>query len=263
MTPAAPSSSALAAAADRYADAVVRDEVRVTGPDATSFLDGQLSQAVADLEVGASAWSFVLQPQGKVDAWCRVWRRGPDAFGLDVDAGFGELLEARLRRFFLRVDATIEVELARPPILHDPDAARTAWRVERGIPAMGAEITDAVIPAELGQWVVDSSVSFTKGCFTGQELVARVDSRGGNVPRPLRGLVADGPMAPGDLVERDGEPVGHVTSAAATSALRRAVALAFVHRTVEPGAVLAVRGETIVDAEVTALPLVAVAPPQG
>ena len=48
------------------------------------------------------------------------------------------------------------------------------------------------IPAELGQWLIDASVSFTKGCYTGQELVARIDSRGGNVPRPLRGLVVDG-----------------------------------------------------------------------
>ena len=52
---------------------------------------------------------------------------------------------------------------------------------------MGAELTEATIPAEAGQWLIDASVSFTKGCYTGQELVARIDSRGGNVPRPLRG----------------------------------------------------------------------------
>ena len=48
---------------------------------------------------------------------------------------------------------------------------------------MGAELTEATIPAEAGQWLIDASVSFTKGCYTGQELVARIDSRGGNVPR--------------------------------------------------------------------------------
>src|SRR3546814_11977806 len=61
---------------------------------------------------------------------------------------------------------------------------------------MGSELTDATIPAEAGQWLIDASVSFTKGCYTGQELVARVDSRGGNVPRPVRGLVSDGDQMP-------------------------------------------------------------------
>ena len=59
-------------------------------------------------------------------------------------------------------------------------------RIAHGVPAMGAELTEDTIPAEVGQWVIDASVSFTKGCFTGQELVARIDSRGGNVPRHLR-----------------------------------------------------------------------------
>ena len=54
-------------------------------------------------------------------------------------------------------------------------------------PVMGRELDERTIPAEAG--VVDRSVSFTKGCYTGQELVARIDSRGGNVPRRLRGIV--------------------------------------------------------------------------
>src|SRR5690606_7561419 len=66
--------------------------------------------------------------------------------------------------------------------------ALEALRIECGVPAMGAELTDATIPAEAGQWLIDASVSFSKGCYTGQELVARIDSRGGNVPRPVRGL---------------------------------------------------------------------------
>ena len=57
---------------------------------------------------------------------------------------------------------------------------------------MGAELTEDTIPAEAGQWLVDASVSFTKGCYTGQELVARIDSRGGNVPRPVRLFVVEG-----------------------------------------------------------------------
>jgi folate-binding protein YgfZ len=106
---------------------------------------------------------------------------------------------------------------------------------------MGAELTDATIPAEAGQWLIDSSVSFTKGCYTGQELVARIDSRGGNVPRPLRGLRVDGgPPAIGSVVERDGDQVGQVTSSA-TSAVLGAVALAPISRTVEVGSEVSVR----------------------
>jgi folate-binding Fe-S cluster repair protein YgfZ len=98
----------------------------------------------------------------------------------------------------------------------------------------------------MGQWVIDESVSFTKGCYTGQELVARIDSRGGNVPRPLRGLVldgsaADGPVPPAGaevLVDRD--PVGRVTSAARSPELG-VVALAPIARKIEPPTDVVVR----------------------
>src|ERR1700729_4280692 len=78
-----------------------RDVVRVAGPDAVSFLQGQCSQDVAGLAVGESAWSFVLQPQGKVDALVRATRVGPDAMILDIEGGYGEALIARLSRFKL------------------------------------------------------------------------------------------------------------------------------------------------------------------
>ena len=69
----------------------------------------------------------------------------------------------------------------------DP-AAFEAARIEAGVPAMGREITDKTIPQEAGA-LVEHAVSFTKGCYTGQELVARLDARGNNVARRLRGVV--------------------------------------------------------------------------
>ena len=81
-------------------------------------------------------------------------------------------------------------------------------------------------PAEAGQWLIDASVSFSKGCYTGQELVARIDSRGGNTPTKLVGV--RGPVTVGDAVVIDGNEVGRVTSAAGD------VGLAFVRREVEP-----------------------------
>ena len=187
---------------------------------------------------------------------------------LDVDAGFGDALVARLSRFLLRTKAEIGAPEpatdARPhrrrpsrprwtsrrrrrgcgdrrrgpavgPGVTGPTTNWTAadadltpvppvpsvapetyerYRIAHGIPAMGAELTEDTIPAEAGQWLIDASVSFTKGCYTGQELVARIDSRGGNVPRPVRLLVVEGdaPVVPGADVRVDGQSVGTVTS---------------------------------------------------
>ena len=78
---------------------ITRDVVRARGAEATTFLQGQLSQEVEGLAEGASAWTFVLQPQGKVDSWARVTRVAADELLLDVDGGFGEALVERLSRF--------------------------------------------------------------------------------------------------------------------------------------------------------------------
>jgi len=222
---------------------VVRDTIRVTGPDAASFLQGQLSQDVESLAVGDAAWALILQPQGKVDAWVRVTRAADDEFVLDVDAGFGDAVVGRLDRFKLRVTATISPAEARTyemsesvPVSSDGEPAegwRAEWdrrRVELGIPAMGRELTEDTIPEESG--LVDASVSFTKGCYTGQELVARIDSRGRNVPRRLRRVVLEaegGQLADGDELTVGGKVVGRVTTAAGGQGL------AYIGRAVEPG----------------------------
>ncbi|MBW3668832.1 MAG: hypothetical protein KY443_06425 [Actinobacteria bacterium] len=262
-----------------------RDVLRMTGPDAVSFLQGQVSQDVEGLAVGGSAWSLVLQPQGKVDALVRLTRVADDTVVVDTDPGYGEPVLARLNRFKLRVKADIDVldwrclavrgatpagEVVGVPAfgvggdvigedVSVPDgvpvcdlAAYDVLRIEHGWPAMGAELTERTIPAEAG--IVDRTVSFTKGCYTGQELVARIDSRGGNVPRRLRGLVVQGAAAAGAAVVVHGKEVGALTSVAASPASPDAtVALAYVHRDVEPGAAASVDA---VPAEVRSLPLV-------
>ncbi|HUP70634.1 MAG TPA: glycine cleavage T C-terminal barrel domain-containing protein [Acidimicrobiales bacterium] len=260
---------------------LARDFLRVHGPDTVSWLQGQLSQDVARLAVGEAADSFLLQPQGKVDALLRVTRTAHDEMVIDVDAGFGEAVAARLKRFKIRVKAEVEplpwrCLALRGPRSHDldlepgdgvaavvaadwpglpgvdvvgPDVTVPAgvhqcgpegWevvRIEAGIPMMGRELTEKTIPAEAG--VVERAVSFTKGCFTGQELVARIDSRGGNVPRHLRGVVlgSAGELPPlGAVLVVDGKEVGSLTSVAASPAGAGGVALAYVRREVEPPA---------------------------
>ena len=201
-------------AAHAFPVRAARDVVVAEGPDAVTYLQGQVSQDIAALAVGDSAWSLVLQPQGKVDAWFRITRTGDDRFELDVDAGSGDAVVARLSRFLIRTKAT--VELIERDVVRGEGATDEADRIRAGVPAMGAELDERTIPAEIGQWLIDASVSFTKGCYTGQELVARIDSRGSNVPRHLRVIeVTDGAtVEPGDEVHVDGAVVGTITSAA-------------------------------------------------
>lgn len=251
-----------------------RDVVTATGPDAIAFLQGQISQDLADLAVGDVTWSFVLQPQGKVDAWFRLRRTADDGVTLDLDPGWGGAALTRLERFKLRTRCDFGLSEDVPTVAvrglalagglacgwpgldgsdhlgsHDDppglparaveldDDAYRALRMAHGVPAMGAELTEATIPAEAGQWLVDASVSFTKGCFTGQELVARIDSRGGKVPRHLRGFTTDAlPPAPGTALHVDGAAVGEVTGAA-IGLDGGTVGLAYVKRAVEPPAV--------------------------
>ena len=119
-----------------------------------------------------------------------------------------------------------------------------AARIRAGWPAMGCELTERTIPAEM-PGLLESSVSFTKGCYTGQELVARIDSRGGNVPRPVRLIEIDaenGGVAPGAEVVVDGRVVGKVSSSAVDRAAGVTVALGPVHRRVSPPAAASVAG---------------------
>jgi len=268
-----------------------RDVIVVSGPDAATFLQGQVSQDVAGLAIGASAWTFVLQPAGKVDGFARVWRTDDDRFVFDTDPGAGEALAARLARFKLRVKADIEPVAAwRSIAVRGPGAGALAgegalvgwWatpdaadllgpdvsppagaeaidsaglerlRVDAGWPAVGAELTPDTIPGESG--VVPIAVSFTKGCFTGQELVARIDSRGGNVPRHLRRLraVAGQGIEVGASVMVGEKDVGRVTSAVGD------LALAYVRRAVTPPATGTVGG---VEVAIEEIPASAAPPP--
>ncbi|NLA34329.1 MAG: folate-binding protein YgfZ [Actinobacteria bacterium] len=123
--------------------------------------------------------------------------------------------------------------------VEDP-AALEADRIAHGIPLHGAEIDADVIPGELGAWLVEESVSWTKGCYTGQELVARIDSRGNNTPRRLSVLTFaqdSVKVALGiDVVDVDGGTVGIVTSTG------EGRALALLKRSVEPGSTVLIEG---------------------
>jgi len=217
----------------------VRDIVRVHGPEAGSFLQGQLSQDVESLAVGSSAPSFLLSPQGRVDAFLVVRRLAAEVFELIADEGWGAAVEERLRRFMLRTKA--DLERATESDDTSPDAAA---RIAAGVPAMGTEIDERTIPAETG-WV-EASVSFTKGCFVGQELVARMDSRSAEPPRRLIRLTIDAPrdssVVGGTPIIVAGVPAGEITSSAWSDADVAHVALGYVRRGTDLAAPALVQG---------------------
>lgn len=244
-----------------------RDLVVVSGADAVSFLQGLVSQDLDGMSDGEARPCLLLTPKGKLDVAFRILRRS-DEIWLDVDAGFGEALAASLNRFKIRVQVEIEVhshdwgmvairddgEVASvgTPIPVDGgadvigareslDAIATRGvtpecyerlRIEGGVPKMGADLDGSVIPQEAS--LEHDAVSFTKGCFLGQELVCRIDTRG-HVNRFLRRLRPLGPGRPavGDEI-RDGDRViGAITSVTPDDG-GPVAALGFVRRELEP-----------------------------
>ncbi len=269
-----------------------RDVITVTGPEAVTWLQGQLSQDISRLAPGEAALTFVLAPQGKVDGWGRIQRITDDSVRIDVDPGAGAAWMTRLNRFKLRTKADLDLATDVPAVAvrgSAPEAGLPAgWpgtvgvdyleaggevvdalvaegateidadaleglRIRAGFPRWGAEVDAETIPATVGQWAIVAAVSFTKGCYTGQELVARIDSRGGNVPRRLAAIVVDGPPpAVGAEVTVDGAVVGTVTSSAPDPVAGGSVALAFIARAAEVPSVAEIGGQGV---GIVALPL--------
>jgi folate-binding protein YgfZ len=122
-------------------------------------------------------------------------------------------------------------------------------RIEAGRPRFGAEMGTETMPAEAG--IVEHAVSFTKGCYIGQETVARLHYKG-KPNRHLRGLKLSAPAPPGEPLRLDDKEVGALGSAA-VSPVFGPIGLAILRREAEPGAAVAV-GEDGVTAEVVALP---------
>jgi len=156
--------------------------------------------------------------------------------GIDLIAPTAEA--GRLREALLAAGA---VEVSRE--------AAEILRIEAGAPRFGAEMDAATMPAEAG--IVESAVSFTKGCYIGQETVARLHYKG-RPNRRLRGLRLSAPAGPGAALRLGEKEVGTLGSACVSPALGP-IGLAIVRREAEPGAELTV-GEDGVTARVVDLP---------
>jgi tRNA-modifying protein YgfZ len=238
--------------------------VRVAGPDAEDYLERMLSNDIATLAVGDSREALLLTPKGRVIAPMRVVRRGPEDFLLVTEPELGQTLRDELRRMRFAAKTEVELEDHRSYLLlgavdggipnadygipaaevldQDPPAdlprigedELEALRIEAGTPRFGAEIDERVLPAEAG--LVERAISLGKGCFPGQEPIARLHYRG-HANRRLQVLEVE-QAQPGAELLWEGKVVGRVTSAAS------ALALGYVRTEVPSDAVLEVGGST-------------------
>ena len=197
-------------------------EVILAGPHAAGIIKSLTSANVA----GGDSYltNYDVSWNGR-PLMIRRWReRGFDSLHLAADAAeIGTLWQA-LRQLGAKACGMRALE---------------AIRIEEGFPVIGLDITDKNLPQEVGR--NEKAISFTKGCYLGQEIVARIDSRGA-VAKVLCGLSfesSDVPAGGGELTH-EGQPAGQITSAAYSPGFKRSVALAYVRRPFhEPGVLLA------------------------
>jgi folate-binding protein YgfZ len=194
----------------------------VSGPDAADYLQRMLSNDVEALGEGGACDSLLLTPKGRIIAPLRVLRRGDASFLLLTEPELGDRVAAELTRmrFAARCEIASEEHEAwlvlggeevvdeRPE--GDEVSAEEAERarIEAGVPRWGAELDETILPAEAG--LDETHISFTKGCYPGQEPIARLHYRG-HVNRRLRVLEVEAAQ-PGDEIEHDGKTVGRITS---------------------------------------------------
>ena len=274
-----------------------RGKLALTGPEAKSFLQGQVTNDVEALSPGQGCYAAFLTPKGKMLGDLRVLDAGDEllldteraalqelfnmirrfSIGFDVElhkrtlergllsllgpesdaiaGGLGEVenshapvnvggVEARAIRTDLGVDLLCEAgdveglraALADAGVVPVSEAVAECLRVEHGRPRYGVDLDDSVIPQEAG--LNERAVSFTKGCYVGQETVARLHYRG-KPNRHLRGLRLSEAASPGDELTFDGRPVGRLGSVALSPRFGP-IGLALVRREAPVGSMVAV-----------------------
>jgi len=269
-------------------DRSARGRVRLRGAEAAEFLQGQVTNDVEALQPGQGCYAALLNHKGKMRLDMRILR-GPDWIWIDTEPGADAALLKTIETYSLGRDVTWEsadegivslvgeFELdAMPPeeehawvegergiyvrtyagvdvIGHDLPPADASEgdaecvRIEAGIPRFGLDMDGDTIPQEAG--INERAVSFTKGCYVGQETVARLFYKG-KPNRHLRGLKLSRPAEHGQPIALGERAVGRIGSAC-VSPTHGPIALAIVRREAEPGATVEVEGAA---AQVVELP---------
>ncbi|MCC6833144.1 MAG: folate-binding protein YgfZ [Thermoleophilia bacterium] len=248
----------------------------VEGPDAPRFLQGLLSNDLAALAPGEAQRTLLLDAKGHIVCDLRLHRDGDDAFTLVATTAAVEVLAEALARYHFSEDlellgpepsdlvtvpgdrrpagalvlpgpvpGTTDLVVADAAAALDelglaeaPAEALEVLRVERGVPMTGRDTGPRTLVQEAG--LEDVAVSFTKGCYLGQETVARVQHRG-RVHRGVRGLRAGTPLPEGAEVSSGDRVIGTVGSAACSPAFGH-IALAVLRRDVPAGTEVVVEG---------------------
>jgi folate-binding protein YgfZ len=246
-----------------------RGTMRVTGPDRLDFLQGMCTAEVKKLPPGAAAYAAFLTNKGAMVADGRLWNRGEDTV-IDTEPGYLSAVREYLEKHLVSEDAELAgadvavVSVLGPqaerlaqgvPSLIGPGvdllvprsdlqaalerlagagavlAGFDAWeraRVEMGVPRHGQDMDEKTIPLEAG---LQRAISYDKGCYVGQEVIARATFRG-HVNRQLHRLAFGGEAAPapGALLRSGDREVGRVTSVVKAPDEATWIGLGYVHR---------------------------------
>ncbi len=264
------------AAIDAYGvfDASLRQQLRITGPDASSFLQGMVTNDVEGLAVGSSCYAAMLTVKGSMVADVRVLRREND-FIVDTEPGRGPTVSAFLGKYLISEEAEIHdaPELAALALV-GPRAAEVlensglktegrlvsllggldvlvkreevnealatlnavprlslatmqVLRVERGVPQFGVDMTEVTIPLEAN---LEHAIHYKKGCYIGQEVIARATYRGQMNKKLVRLLVGSAEPAFKTELKVGERKVGWITSVVKSVKYAQNLALGYVHR---------------------------------
>ncbi len=242
-----------------------RGLIAVWGKESVQFLNGLITNDVAKLEDGDEMLAAFPNAQGRLLAIVRV-RRDGDRYLFETEAATHPKVFQNLFRFTFAGDFFVEdlsekydyfstfnfqfpnaVSFASPSgrdifvredrgeefhaAVESQKAVRISeqvWetlRIESGIPLYGVDCDEATIVPELG---IEGLISYTKGCYIGQEIIARIHFRG-HVAKRLTGLIVEGEIGVGaELKSADGKNAGRVTSVAFSPKIGKTIALAYV-----------------------------------
>ena len=238
-----------------------RRVLALSGADRATWLQGLVTNDIERLADGDSRYAAYLTPQGRMITDMNVVAHG-DRLVLDVPAPLASTLRGKLDDLIFSEDVQIADESGRILVWTVVNDAFTdvvaeslpaefkalpeidldtfdVIRIERGVPKFLADMNEDTIPLEAG--IEDRAISFTKGCYVGQEVIVRVTRRGGGrvAKRLVRWHADDSasvvPMPDSRIFSFD-KDVGRVTSAAFSPSLNKVIGLGYVHRDfVNPG----------------------------
>jgi folate-binding protein YgfZ len=183
--------------------------LNATGNDAFDFLQGQLTNDLGTLETEAEILAAWCNPKGRV-IWFGTVRKIDGGYGLSIFPDMAEDLVKRLTMFRFRAKVDFD-------IVDEGRTIEEAFLVENGFPWVGKAQSEQFTPHMLNLDLL-GAVSFDKGCYTGQEIVARTHYKGATKRRTMR-FEASGPVAVGDRVQFDGRDVGEVLNVAGNQLL--------------------------------------------